>query len=208
MRGLLAAALCVPTLLSCNASPGPVGEAGEFTDGATRQPTAGTLESMARILAAQGRDGECQLILERLIHDYPEHGPAYNDLAGLFLRQGELDQAVATIKLGLEQVPTDPVLLNNAGLCEVMLGDSEAARDRFMAAIEVNPASNRLRANLALSLGLLGREDEALALYSQVVGPGSAAHNLEVIRTARSATEASERESALGQLVKPHSEQE
>ena len=144
----------------------------------------------------------------RLSHDYPEHGPAYIDLAGLFLRQGELDQAVATIKLGLEQVPTDPVLLNNAGLCEVMLGDFEAARDRFMAAIEVNPASNRLRANLALSLGLLGREDEALALYSQVVGPGSAAHNLEVIRTARSATEASERESALGQLVKPHSEQE
>lgn len=178
---------CASTTPDIHSNPAAVDE---FALGSDRAPTASTLQSMASILAAQGRVSESEFVLQRLISEYPLHAPAYNDLAELYIRADNLDSALATLDLGVKTIPGDPVLLNNAGLCRILMSDFDGALSWFQEAIEAQPDDAGLRANLALALGLVGRTNEALALYEQVLPPAAARHNLLVIETAREGADA------------------
>ncbi|HVS10176.1 MAG TPA: tetratricopeptide repeat protein [Planctomycetota bacterium] len=164
---------------------------------ADRPPSAQTLHAMARLLAAQGRDDECEWALHRLISEDPDFAPAYNDLAELHLRHGRTAEAAASLEAGLARAPLDPVLLNNLGMCELQRGAHARALERFTQAVAASPGDARCRANLALALGLLGRLEEARALYLQVIPPADAHHNLAIVCEARGDARAAERERAL-----------
>jgi Flp pilus assembly protein TadD len=167
------------------ACAGPSRDSDDFDRGQGRAPTAATLHAVARLLAAQDRGDECEGALERLIEQYPDFAPAYNDLAELHLRHGREAEAEAALEAGLERRPEDAVLLNNLGMCRLLRGDREAALASFTAASAAQPQDARSRANMALALGLLGRTEEAEALYLQVLGPEEARKNLATIATIR-----------------------
>jgi tetratricopeptide (TPR) repeat protein len=61
----------------------------------------------------------------------------------------------------------------------------EKALNYFTQAAGVIPQNTRYRANMAVALGFLGRDDEALALYRQILPENQAVRNLEIIRAAR-----------------------
>jgi Flp pilus assembly protein TadD len=148
-------------------------------------PTARTLYSMAEILAAQGKDKECEFVLRRCIQEYPRFTPAYNGLAELQMRQGRVHEAVATLSKALEVRPKDPVLLNNLGMCLLLRKEYASALDRFTQACGLVPESEKYRANMATALGLLGRDEESLALFKQTLTIEKAKHNVEILRKAR-----------------------
>jgi Flp pilus assembly protein TadD len=186
---LLALGLCAAGWLGASCSSTGRDPAGaresSFDDGSGRRPSARTLDSMAHVLAAQGRDGPCEVVLHKLIATHPDYTPAYNELAELYLRHDGLDSAIAVLERGVERAPADPVLLNNLGLCEVLLGRPAEALERFTQAAAASPGDARCRANMALALGLLGRMEEAEALYLQVLPPDEVRHNLSVIAEMR-----------------------
>ena len=157
--------------------------------GADQPPTAHTLYSLASILAAQGRDRECQIVLIKTIRDYPEFLPAYCNLAELHLRQNRVSEAVATLQAGLAVAPGDPVLTNNLGMCSIIKGDYDQALAYFTEAAGANPGARKYRANMGLAIGMQGRYEESLALYRQVVGEEQALKNLEIILAAKGDTE-------------------
>jgi len=150
-----------------------------------RPPTAKTLYTMADMLAKQGRDSECELILRRLLGRYPEHSAAYDALARLQMRKRRTSEAVRTLKRGLEVNPDDPLLLNNLGVCMLVRRDFTKALDLFTAAAGIAGENTRYRANAAVALGLLGRYDESLALFRQILPEEKALQNLEIVRQAR-----------------------
>ncbi len=150
-----------------------------------RAPTPNTLYAMSRILAAQHRDGECAAVLTKIIQERPDYMPAYNDLAELQMRQRQMDQAMATLHAGLKVSAHQPVLLNNLGMCHLMRSQYEEALDSFTRAAALAPDDTRYRANMAVALGLLGRYDEALALYEQVGSLADAHYNLGVLAESR-----------------------
>jgi len=158
----------------------------EFQRGRGRRPTAKTLYAMADILAKQGKDSECELVLRSLIRDYPQFAPAYNSIAGLFVRTGRLNDAIRAIDDGLRIYPDDPVLLNNSGMCWLMRRDYEKALEMFTRAAGRMPETARYRANMAVALGLMGRDEESLALFKQLLSEDQANHNLTVLCEARS----------------------
>ncbi len=147
-------------------------------------PSAKTLYSMAEILAGQGKDKECEFILRRCIQEYPRFTPAYNRLSELQMRQGRVHEAIATLNKALEIRPKDPVLLNNLGMCFLMRKDYDKALDRFTQAGGLVPENEKYRANMATALGLLGRQEESLALLEQVLPQDKAKHNAEVLQKA------------------------
>jgi len=157
----------------------------EFQKQANRPPTAKTLFAMADILATQGRDSECEFVLKRIIQEYPKFLPAYNNLAELQMRQGRTNQAIGTLQSALRINPGDPVLLNNLGMCRMVLGDYENALDMFTKAAGIMPENARYRANMAVVLGLTGRDEESLSLFKQVLPEEDASQNLNVLREAR-----------------------
>jgi len=148
-------------------------------------PTAKTLYATAEILAKQGRDSDCALVLRRTIQEYPDFFPAYNSLAQLQMRQNRTKEAIDTISMALCRRPEDPVLLNNLGVCWLVLRDYDKALEMFTKAHEARPQNAKYLANMAVALGLLGRYDESRSLYQQVLSKDEADHNLDVLRQAR-----------------------
>jgi tetratricopeptide (TPR) repeat protein len=156
-----------------------------FAKGADQPPSIRTLYVMADILVKQGRDDQAEVLLTRIIHEHPRFTPAYNSLAELKMRQRQTDEAVKILSKGLEADSKDPVLLNNLGMCWMIKQKYDKALKYFTEAAGVNPESTRYRANMAAALGFMGRDDEALALYRQILPGNQATHNLEIIQSAR-----------------------
>jgi len=149
------------------------------------EPSAQTLYSMSRIMVARGKDGEAEVVLAKLIADHPRYMPPYADLSELYLRNDRPDSAVEVLKAGIQIAPEDAVLLNNLGMCRLMQGRYEEALDQFTAAAAGVPKDVRARANMAVALGMLGRLEESLAIYQQLMSEADAHFNLGVLCEAR-----------------------
>jgi tetratricopeptide (TPR) repeat protein len=149
-----------------------------------RPPTAKTLYSMAQILAMQGKDRECEFVLQRCVHEYAKFTPAYNSLAELQMRQGRIHEAIATLSAAVKIRPRDPVLLNNLGMCLLLRKDYTPALEHFTAAAGLVPENEKYRGNMAAALGLLGRQEESLALLQQILPREKAEYNAQVLRKA------------------------
>ena len=148
-------------------------------------PTAKTLCAMADILATQGRDSECEYVLKRIIQDNPKFLPPYNSLAELHMRQGRTNAAIETLQHALRINPDDTVLLNNLGMCWIVRHDHEKALEMFTKAAGLMPENVKYRANMAVALGLMGRDDESLSLFKHLLPEDEANHNLSVLQKAR-----------------------
>ena len=154
----------------------------EFQEKTDHPPTSKTLFALADILAAQGRDKECEFILKRIIQEHPDYIPTYNSLAEVQMRQGRINAAIETINDALGFNSEDPVLLNNLGICWILRGDHEKALELFTSAAGVKPDNTRYRTNMALVLALMSRYEESLSLFRQVLPEDQANHNLSVLR--------------------------
>lgn len=168
---------------ACASSPAESGEAhgDDHGVGAERAPTVRTLHSMARVLAAQGRDGQCELVLRKLIDEHPDFMPAYVELAELYLRHDRGYDAVGVLREGARHGPDDPVVHNDLGLALLLGNDPRGALEHFDRAAELVPGDARSAANRAACLGLLGRYDEALEAYLEIVPAEDAHFNLGVL---------------------------
>lgn len=158
----------------------------EFQQGADRQPTAKTLYSMAKIFIHQGRFNDAELLLQKVINQNPKFMPAYHDLAEIKIRNRRTNEAVEVLSHALKENSSDPKTLNNLGMCWMIRRDYEKALQMFTEAAGLEPENTRYRANMAATLGLMGRDEEALALYRQILPDKQANKNLTIIRQARS----------------------
>jgi len=177
------AALLLPLLLGCSAPS--YGSADDWADAGGRAPESAALHSMARLYAAQGRDADAEATLRALLAREPAFLPGWEELARLYVRRELLDGAVAALELGLQEAPDDPVLLNDVGLCRLLQRDLPAAERAFVHASASAPDDARPRSNLALVLALQGRDEEALAVWQQVLPLAQARANLDLVTAAR-----------------------
>ena len=158
----------------------------EFDSATNKPPTPKTLCVMSRILASQGKDTECEYILQRILREHPNYALAYVDLAELQMRQQRTDDAIETLTAGLTQSPDDPILLNNLGMCLMVKNQHEEALSKFTQALSARPRDMRYKANTAVALGMMGHYDESLKIYQEVLGHSAQAHyNLAVLCEAR-----------------------
>lgn len=146
-----------------------------------KPPTAKSLHAAARICKSQGRDASSEILFNRLLNQFPDYMPAYNELAELYVRNDMIDSAIQTLRTGLAHAPDDTVLLNNLGMCHLLKRQYGSAVDSFTEATAHQPVNARNRANLAVGLALMGRAEEAYALFLQVLPSREAHHNMGVL---------------------------
>jgi Flp pilus assembly protein TadD len=177
---------------------GTLGTSGmdDFDAASGREPSANSLNAVARLCLAQGRTTEAQNVLHNILEKDPEFLPAYEELAQSYAAGGQIESAVAVLNLGLEKAPHDPILLNDLGMCQLLQKDYGTALQSFTQAAAGAPSDARCRANMAVALGLLGRVDEALSLYLQVMPPAEAHWNVGVLSAAISDATRAQREFA------------
>ena len=156
-----------------------------FAEGAKKPAKPRTFYSLAKVLAAQGRDREAATVLTTLIERHPKFIPAYNALAEIHMRADSPEEAAAVLSKGLRHRPNDPVLVNNLGMVYVVQGHYQQALEQFEHALAAKPKEPGLLANKAMALGMLGRTDEAAAIYGQIMTPAEARDNLRILAKAR-----------------------
>jgi len=146
-----------------------------------RPPSAQTMYVMAEILISQGYEQRAEALLGRIGVEYPEYLPAYNTMAEIRMRARRIPEAMATLQAGLKVQPADPVLWNNMGMCWLIRQEYQNALDCFVQAAGIAPENTRYRSNMATSLALLGRSEEALALYQQILPKQQAMENVRLL---------------------------
>jgi tetratricopeptide (TPR) repeat protein len=167
-----------------------------FDTGAGRPPTAATMYSLARILAAQEKTAECIGLLKNLIQRYPNYAPAYNALAEAYLSVDRTDDAIKSLGEGIRRFPKDPVLQNNLGMVYFLDEDYETALTHFERATDAAPGEATYRANKAAALGMLGRTAEAAELYRKHLKQSDVHENVNVLMNARRASSAQHAQAA------------
>lgn len=145
-----------------------------------RPPTARTLYAMAKLLRSKGREDEAVYVLSDVIAKHPDFQPAYVTLAELHVRHRRPDAAMQVLELGVSRTPNDPVLLNNLGMCLLLKNRAAEALEMFDRAHKIDPVNARYVTNQATALGVMGRYEEALRTYQQVIPHGEALYNVGV----------------------------
>ncbi len=176
---------CLFSLSSCATHPSAYESAVGFEAGANIPPTPKTLYAMARILTAQGKIVQSEIVLNGIIRRHPVFLPAYTELADLQTRDHRANDAIKVLSLGLEVSPENPIFLNDLGMCLMLKRDYGTALKHFTEAAGIMLDNVKFRGNLAVALGMLGRYDECLAVYEQIVPSSEAHYNLGVLCEAR-----------------------
>jgi Tfp pilus assembly protein PilF len=157
----------------------------EFAAGRNRPPSRNTMFALANLLASQGHDQESSVVLTRIIRQDPDFIPAYSLLAELQMRNNHVDEAIGVLNVALDREPDDAALLNNVGMCHIFRKDYPEALRWFTRAAASDATDARYRANMAMTLGMMGRYEESLTLYLQVAPPAEAHFNVAVLSEAR-----------------------
>ena len=182
-RRVLAALALALGAVACQAAR--VDESDWFEGGPMRPASAETLQLTARVLASKGDTARAGAVLDRMLREHPDHLGTYSEGAEVLLYEGRVADAVRWLDRGLERFPGNAVLLNDRGLCQLLVPDLAAATADFEAAYAVDADDADYVANLALARALAGDEAAARELWGRVVPPKEVEGNLDVARKAR-----------------------
>jgi tetratricopeptide (TPR) repeat protein len=120
-------------------------------------------------LCQKGRKLEALGWIDRAIQRRPEIA-AYHGARGEVLRElGRDDEATAALARALDLDPNLPTAHNNLGLIHLRAGQAEPALASFDEAIRLRTGFTTARINRGEALGLLGRWDETVAVYREVL---------------------------------------
>jgi Flp pilus assembly protein TadD len=141
------------------------------------------------LLAAYGRaladNGNFQQAFEVLGRAHSPDDPDWRLLSaqGATLDQlGRYEEARQYYASALKIVPDHPSVLSNLGLSYVLSKDLVRAEDTLRRANSMAPGDPRVRANLALAIGLQGRSAEAEKIVRADLPPAEAAANVTQLK--------------------------
>jgi tetratricopeptide (TPR) repeat protein len=106
------------------------------------------------------------------------YAPAYAGLAGLYVRMGDYDRALATYKQGLAKKPRDAGLWVDQGICQCRRQDWPAAVHSLQKAHDLDPENRFTTKTLGVALAGAGRHQDSLACLKQVMSEAQAHFDL------------------------------
>jgi Flp pilus assembly protein TadD len=127
-------------------------------------------------LVAIGQINEGIVAYRAALTREPRDPAALRGLGRAYLHSGRPELALEPLGQALTQTPDDPKILQLIGVAEDFAGQHAAAQAHYARGLERAPGDRGLSVNLALSLALAGRYDEAIARLTPVaLGPAGAA---------------------------------
>lgn len=137
-------------------------------EGARRFPSWRNLFRAAELELAQGDIAAARGHLSQLLGRYPESFEALSLLAQIEFLHGDLRRAASLYTQLVERYPR-PLELTNLGTAQIYLELYGEAEKTFRKVLALEPESPFALLNLADTLTLLGRKEDALPIYHEVV---------------------------------------
>jgi cellulose synthase operon protein C len=150
-----------------------------------REPDLPRVRELAGALDAHdGALQQAEVHLQRALRADPQSVVARRLLTQTYLRSGQPQRALTTLRPLLDHPGTPPAeLLALAAEAQLQMGDAQAAEVSFRRAAEERPGDPRLRTGLALARQAQGHGDEALASLRATAAADSGTHaDLALIR--------------------------
>jgi Flp pilus assembly protein TadD len=135
-------------------------------------------------LASRGRAEDAQRVLQRLVDTGKADWKVHSALGSTLDQLDRHAEARRQYELALQMKPDDFSILNNLGMSYLLEGDLHHAEATFREAdaLPSSASDTRLRQNLALSVGLQGRFDEARQIASRDLPPEQVEANLAYLK--------------------------
>ena len=123
--------------------------------------------ALARALRAQNRLNEALHIIQELIADRPENGPAKVIAGQIFLSKGRFVEADEMFRMASEAFEGDAALFFSWGKTLALLGMHELALEKYKTASEIDPYDGDTYEAWGSTLKELGRFAEAAEVYKR-----------------------------------------
>jgi Flp pilus assembly protein TadD len=132
------------------------------------------LVALGGTLLEMGRVDEAILNYNAALKLSPRDGEALRGLARAYLKTGRPDLAATPLALAYQDTPNDPKLLLLIGVGDDFIGQHDDAQKRYRQGLQIAPADRSLMLDLALSLALSEKFDEAIATLRPIAqAPGA-----------------------------------
>lgn len=147
----------------------------------------GNTQAHLRLGAFFSRTGQCTAAMPHLsrviAQKFPSADP-YIILASCAGRSGNMPEAAAALEAADRIEPGNPVVIANLGVLHASTGALDAARTSFERALQIDPALNEARFNLARVYARLGRRADAAREAHELLArlPAGAPQRAEVER--------------------------
>lgn len=138
-----------------------------------RQPAGSVRETYLSVLSHAeelinaGRLREARRLVAQFVERKEFEDAMLPALAGLYLRIGKPEQAVATMREAIERVGPSSDLANTFGLMLAALGRDAEGREQFEEALRLDPDNTEALRNLAFTLHRAGERSRAWRLLVQ-----------------------------------------
>jgi tetratricopeptide (TPR) repeat protein len=124
------------------------------------------------VARGRGMDKTAKAVFEQVIELAPSYVEAYDKLAALEERDGELDKAEATLTRGLQNVPQNNTLLSRLAAVHLQAGQLAKALEDFRVLVDREPSNAELRTRYAGLLDEMGFPKQAIAQFEQLHSRG------------------------------------
>jgi tetratricopeptide (TPR) repeat protein len=96
---------------------------------------------MGELCVKRQRDSEARGWFQQAIAARRDYAPAINNLGSLYVRAGQLNDAIAALRYGIEVAPDEESLYLNLGSLYVSMDNRDAARQVIERLLARKPAS-------------------------------------------------------------------
>jgi Flp pilus assembly protein TadD len=146
---------------------------GLYRQAATLNPRpAAPFVAAGDALVAIGQINEAVTAYRAALAREPRDPAALRGLGRAYLSSGKPELALEPLSVAYNETPEDPKVLQLLGVAGDFAGQHAAAQAHYARGLELAPGNRGLSVNLALSLALSGRYDEAAAVLSPLaLGP-------------------------------------
>lgn len=154
-----------------------------YRHAATMEPhKAEPLVALGGTLLEMGKVDEAILNYNAALKISPRDGEGLRGLARAYLKTGRPDLAGNPLAMAYQDTPADPKLLLLIGVADDFIGQHDAAQTRYRQGLNIAPADRSLALNLALSLALSDKYEEAIAtLRPMTLAPNASAQERQTL---------------------------
>ncbi len=124
---------------------------------------------LSLVYVAQGKTGEAEASLKRLIQDAPKMVEAYTHLGRLYMQTGRTQAAVDVYRQATVLQPQDDKLYHHLSTAFAAQGNVAAAEAQLQQAVRLNPANASAHNDLGTSYAERGEFDRAIASFQAAV---------------------------------------
>ncbi len=140
------------------------------------------LVALGDTLLDMGRPDDAIVNYNAALKLSPKYPTALRGLAKGYLKTGRPDLAASPLAIAYTETPDDPKLLMLIGVADDFIGQHGHAQNRYRQGLRITPGDPSLLANLALSLALSEKFDEAIDMLRVVaLAPNATPHERQTL---------------------------